>query len=244
MTASRRTGTRLGPTHRRSGGRQGNAGDHSGGIGGIYYAYQSRLVSARSLDPLSHVALLRGGLPDQPCCCLVAREYQQETSCSEPTGLRPLQAQKESVPFPRHPYRLYAHHIYSSLLIGLCLPSPLSVYFFLLSSGRAFIPTTPGDGTSSRAKCTHCLSSDSDCIFTESTKVCSLLMNALLSLSTWFSQTRGPPKRYVARFVIGVSYLISNLYPISYVDSLETRLEKMEGMLSRVCPFHLGLLGL
>jgi hypothetical protein len=36
-------------------------------------------------------------------------------------------------------------------------------------------------------------------------------------------------------------YLISNIYPVSYVDSLETRLEKMEGMLSRVCPYHLGL---
>ncbi|KAI0248861.1 hypothetical protein BJV78DRAFT_1363240 [Lactifluus subvellereus] len=54
------------------------------------------------------------------------------------------------------------------------------------------------DGTPSRSKCSHCLSSGSDCIFTESTKA------------------RGPPKRYV--------------------DSLETRLEKMEGMLSRLYP--------
>jgi hypothetical protein len=166
------------------------------------------------------------------------RRVQNQRACDR------CRLKKSGSSFPGHPCRLYAHHIYSSLLIGLCPPSPLSVYFFLLSSGRAFIPTTAGDGTSSRAKCTHCLSSDSDCIFTESTKVCSLpLVNALSSLSTWFSQTRGPPKRYVARFVIGVSYLISNLYPFSYVDSLETRLEKMEGMLSRVCPFHLGLLG-
>lgn len=132
--------------------------------------------------------------------------------------------------------------IYSSLLIGLGPPSPLSVYF----SCRLLVGRSPchsaGDGTSSRAKCTHCLSSGSDCIFTESTKVCSLsLVNALLWLSTWLSQTRGPPKRYVARFIIGASYLISNFYPVSYVDSLETRLEKMEGMLSRVCPYHLGL---
>ncbi|KAI9511919.1 fungal-specific transcription factor domain-containing protein [Russula earlei] len=54
------------------------------------------------------------------------------------------------------------------------------------------------DGTPSSSKCSHCISSGSECIFTESTK------------------TRGPPKRYV--------------------DSLETRLEKMEGMLSRLYP--------
>jgi len=58
-----------------------------------------------------------------------------------------------------------------------------------------------GDGTSLPAKCTHCLSSGSDCIFTESIKVCRLPLVTLLWLSTWFSQTRGPPKRYVARFV-------------------------------------------
>ncbi|KAI0260431.1 fungal-specific transcription factor domain-containing protein [Gloeopeniophorella convolvens] len=54
------------------------------------------------------------------------------------------------------------------------------------------------DGNPSGSKCSHCMSSDSSCVFTESTK------------------TRGPPKRYV--------------------DSLETRLEKMEGMLSRLYP--------
>jgi hypothetical protein len=66
-------------------------------------------------------------------------------------------------------------------------------------------------------------------------------VSAFSWLSTWFSQTRGPPKRYVARFVIGTAYLISNLCTVSYVDSLETRLEKMEGMLSRVRPYHLGV---
>ncbi|KAN0130569.1 Fungal specific transcription factor domain containing protein [Lactarius tabidus] len=54
------------------------------------------------------------------------------------------------------------------------------------------------DGTPSSPKCSHCSSSGTDCIFTESTKV------------------RGPPKRFA--------------------DSLETRLEKMEGMLSRLYP--------
>ncbi|KAH9992244.1 fungal-specific transcription factor domain-containing protein [Russula compacta] len=54
------------------------------------------------------------------------------------------------------------------------------------------------DGNPLGSKCSHCLSSGSDCIFKESPK------------------TRGPPKRYV--------------------DSLETRLEKMEGMLSRLYP--------
>ncbi|KAF8268483.1 fungal-specific transcription factor domain-containing protein [Lactarius quietus] len=54
------------------------------------------------------------------------------------------------------------------------------------------------DGTPSSSKCSHCSSSGTDCIFTESTKV------------------RGPPKRLA--------------------DSLETRLEKMEGMLSRLYP--------
>jgi hypothetical protein len=85
-----------------------------------------------------HVALLRGGQPNRRCCCLIACKYQQETSYSEPTSLRPLQTQKESVPFPGHPYCLFFMRIYSSLLIGLGPPSPLSVYFFLSSSRRTF----------------------------------------------------------------------------------------------------------
>ena len=151
----------------------------------------TRLPNRRStlLTRSSHVALLRGGYPDLPWCCLIAAKYQQETSCSEPTSLRPLQAQKESVPFPSgwHPYCLFMR-IYSSHLIGLCPRSPLFVYFFC----RLLVGHSPchsaGDGTSSRAKCTHCLSSGSDCIFTEPTKVCPVpLVSAFLWLSTSFS---------------------------------------------------------
>ena len=170
-----------------------------------------------SLNSLSHVALFRGGFPSRCCCPLIAAKFKQETSCSEPTGLRPLQAQKESVPFPIPINGFYAH-IYSPLLTALCRRSPLSVYFPFVVSRRTFTPCrSAGDGASSRPKCTNCSSSGSDCIFTESTKVgFLLLMSALLWLNTRFSlsQTRGPPKRYVARFVIGVPYLIiSNLYP-------------------------------
>jgi hypothetical protein len=105
--------------------------------------------------------------------------------------------------------------LYAHILIPLNWSSSTQSVVRLLFC-RPLVGRSPchsaGDGTSSRAKCTHCLSSGSDCIFTESTKVCSLpLVNALLWLSTWLSQTRGPPKRYVTRFVIGVSYLISNL---------------------------------
>ena len=190
-----------------TGGRQGNAGDHGGGIGVYLTAYQSHPRSPL-LTRSSHVALLRGGLR---CCCLIAGKYQQETSCSEPTSLRPLQAQKESVPFPGHPYCLFMR-IYSSLLIGLCPRSPLSVAFFVIFLSGVHPCHSAGDGTSSRAKCRHCLSSSSVCIFTESTKVCPLpLVSALLWLSTWLSQTRGPPKWYIARYVIFVAYLISNL---------------------------------
>ncbi|KAI0058762.1 hypothetical protein BV25DRAFT_1196308 [Artomyces pyxidatus] len=56
-----------------------------------------------------------------------------------------------------------------------------------------------GDGTQTPgSKCSHCVVSESTCVFTETTK------------------KRGPPKRYV--------------------DSLESRLEKMEGLLSRLYP--------
>lgn len=137
-----------------------------------------------ALDLLSHVALLRGGLPH---CCLIPAKFQQETPCSEPTSLRPLQAQKESVLFLEHPYCLYAH-INSSLFAQR---SPLSVYLFRrLLVGRSPCHSA-GDGTSSRAKCTHCLSSGGDCIFTESTKVCALpFVSALLWLSTYFLDSR------------------------------------------------------
>jgi hypothetical protein len=136
LTANRHRGSGV----RYTGGRQGNAGDHGGRIGVFLprLPIQTRRALA-SLDLLSHVALLRGGHPDRSCCCLIAGKYQQETSCSEPTSLRPLQAQKESVPFPGHPYCLFMR-IYSSLLIGLCRRSPLSVSFFCrLLVGRSLL---------------------------------------------------------------------------------------------------------
>lgn len=75
---------------------------------------------------------------------------------------------------------------YAHILIPLdSQRSPLSVYIFCPHLVGRSPCHSAGDGTSSLAKCTHCLSSGSDCIFTEPTKVCSLpLVSALLWLST------------------------------------------------------------
>ncbi len=130
------------------------------------------------LDSLSHVALRRGGHPVRLSCWpspVKLTKLKQETSHSEPTSLRPLQAQKKSVPFSRHPYCLFMRIYSFTFTFGLRRHSPLFVCFFRrLPIGRS-LRHSAGDGTPSRAKCTHCLSSGTDCIFTESTKVRSLL---------------------------------------------------------------------
>jgi hypothetical protein len=51
-----------------------------------------------------------------------------------------------------------------------------SLYVCFIFRLLAFL-TFPGDGTPSISKCSHCSSSGSDCIFTESTKVCFSLAN-------------------------------------------------------------------
>lgn len=60
------------------------------------------------------------------------------------------------------------------LSFGVCRRSPLSVCFFCCITIGRLRSHSAGDGTPSRAKCTHCTSSNADCIFTEPTKVRSL----------------------------------------------------------------------
>ncbi len=100
---------------------------------------------------------------------------------------------------------LYAHILI--FLASLGRHSPLSVCFLCpLPVGRSPCHSA-GDGAPSRTKCSHCLSSTSDCIFTEPTKVRSLPPLSVLLLSTLSIQTRGPPKQYMVQFVFGIHYL-------------------------------------
>jgi hypothetical protein len=69
-------------------------------------------IKSSHLDSLFHVALRRGGHPVRLCYWLSPAKLtklKQETSSSEPTSLRPLQAQKKSVSFSASLLSLYAH---------------------------------------------------------------------------------------------------------------------------------------
>ena len=237
LDSARRTGT-VGPPGPESPGKARPAI-----TAGCRNAYQTYIADKSPqllwhLDSLSHVALIGGGHPHQPSCDLLPGKHKQEASRTEPKSLRPLQAEKESVPFSGHPYCRFIN-INLSLSFGVRRRSPLSVCFFCrLTIGRSR-GHFAGDGTPSRAKCTHCTSSNAVCIFTEPTKVCSFPPSrSVIRLNT---MCRRPEvlQNGILSWLILFRIRINSIYLRSYVDSLETRLEKMEGMLSRVCRCHL-----
>jgi hypothetical protein len=119
------------------------------------------------LDLLSHVSLLRGGQQPYTSLSFSPPKLTQKAPRAEPKSLRSLQAEKESVLFA-----VPVTHFDLSFQFSAPQRSSLygSLYIFLSSliDPNGYFP---GDGNPSNSQCSHCSSSGSQCVFTESTKV-------------------------------------------------------------------------
>lgn len=159
------------------------------------------------LDSLSHVALIGGGHPHQPSCNRLPGKHKQEAPRSESASLRPLQAEKESVPFSGHPYCRFIQSLLYFRVFVDAVRCSFAFFVRFICWGFTLPLCRRWDPFARKVHTLYVIQQRVHLHRAYKGALPSSLENHL-PVEHLVSQTRGPPKRYMIQFVLAHLILI------------------------------------